>query len=258
MFLVVVVLLSALAVPVLGGHLSTLADVSVRLAWTLPLALALQVLAINAPGVPQAMRPWIQLASYPVAGLFVVANRHLPGMALIGLGLLLNVVAISANAGVMPSSASALDRAGLPRRPTAYANSAMVDHPRVAFLGDVFAIPKPLPLRNVFSVGDVAIAVGAAVAIHGISGSRLYPARSKGRHLRRRRYQGRHVRPPRGRDPTRTHAGHAMPAAHAPRPQHATHTAHTAQSPPARAEPPAHGPPATAEPPATGRAERSG
>jgi hypothetical protein len=280
MFLVVVVLLSALAVPVLGGHLSRLADVSVRLAWTLPLALALQVVAINAPGVPQAIRPWIQLGSYPAAGVFVVANRHLPGMALIGLGLLLNVVAIGANGGVMPASASALDRAGLPRRPTAYANSAVVEHPRIAFLGDVFAVPKPLPLHNVFSVGDVAIALGAAIAIHGISGSRLYLARSKGRHLRRRRYRGRHVRPPRGRDSTGPHAAQAAHAAH-PAPTaptaHPTHPTHPADPAPAARSPqparsahaarpadtadtadPAHGPPAPAEPPATGRAERSG
>jgi Family of unknown function (DUF5317) len=203
MFLVAVVLLSALAVPLLGGHLSKLADVSVRLAWTLLLALALQVLAINAPGVPQGMRPWIQLASYPVAAVFVVANRRLPGMVLIGVGVLLNVIAISANGGVMPASAAALDQAGLPRRTSSYANSALVEHPRVAFLGDVFAIPEPLPLHNVFSVGDVAIAIGAAIAIHGLSGSHLYRARPRGRHLRRRRYQGRHVRAPRARDPAR-------------------------------------------------------
>jgi len=234
MFLVVVVLLSALAVPVLGGRLSRLADVSARLSWTLLLALGLQVLAINAPGIPHGMRPWIQLASYPVAGVFVVANRRLPGMALIGVGVLLNVVAISANGGVMPASASALDRAGLPRRPTAYANSALVEHPRVGFLGDVFAIPEPVPLHNVFSVGDVAIAIGAALAIHGVSGSRLYRSRSRGRHLRRRRYQGRHARPPHGRDP-------------APAPvENGEHGAHLA-----------HGPPAPAEPLATRRAGRS-
>ena len=173
MFLVVVVLLSALAVPVLGGRLSRLADVSARLSWILLLALGLQVLAINAPGVPHGMRPWIQLASYPVAGVFVVANRRLPGMALIGVGVLLNVVAISANGGVMPASASALDRAGLPRRPTAYANSALVEHPRVGFLGDVFAIPESWPFSNVFSIGDMALVIGGAILIHTTCETRL-------------------------------------------------------------------------------------
>jgi hypothetical protein len=44
--------------------------------------------------------------------------------------------------------------------------------PRLAFLGDVFAIPRGWPLANVFSVGDVLIAVGVVVAVHGICGSR--------------------------------------------------------------------------------------
>jgi uncharacterized protein DUF5317 len=230
MILVAVVLLSALAVPLLGGHISKLADVSVRLAWTLLLALALQVLAINAPGVPRGTRPWIQLASYPVAAVFVVANRRLPGMVLIGVGVLLNVIAISANGGVMPASAAALDQAGLPSRTSSYANSALVEDPRVPFLGDVFAIPEPFPLHNVFSVGDVAIALGAAIAIHGLSGSRLYRPRPRGRHLRRRRYQGRHERAPRGRDPAASRDGCVATAD--------------------------HGLSATADPPSTRRAER--
>ena len=31
------------------------------------------------------------------------------------------------------------------------------------FLGDVFVWPRPLPLANVFSIGDAVIAVGAVV-----------------------------------------------------------------------------------------------
>ena len=201
MFLAAIVLISALAVPVFGGRLSALADVRARLAWTLLLALGLQILSINAPGLPDPLRPLLQLASYPVAAVFVIANRHLPGMLLIGLGALLNVIAMSANGGVMPASAAALDDAGLPLHQDSYANSAVVDEPRLAFLGDVFAIPEPVPLHNVFSVGDVSIGVGVVMAIHGLCGSRLRPLRRQGRHVRRRRYQGRHVRPrsPRGR-----------------------------------------------------------
>lgn len=45
------------------------------------------------------------------------------------------------------------------------------------FLGDVFAIPASWPFANVFSVGDVLIAVGAAYSIHATCGSRLVPAR---------------------------------------------------------------------------------
>src|SRR6266702_661377 len=159
MFLVAIVLISALAVPLFGGRLSALADIRARLAWILMLALGLQVVALTVPGVPESQRPLIQLASYPIAGMFVIANRHLPGMLLIGLGALLNLIAMSANGGVMPASAAALDKAGLPLQRDTYANSALVRDPRLGFLGDVFAVPEPVPLHNVFSVGDVTIGV---------------------------------------------------------------------------------------------------
>src|SRR5262245_2301992 len=203
MFLVAIVLISALAVPLLGGRLSALADVHARLAWVLLVALALPVIGLRLPGVPGCLRPLIQLPSYPAAGVFVIANRHLPGMPLIGLGALLNLIAMSANGGVMPASASALDQAGLPRHRESYANSALVEEPRLGFLGDVFAIPEPVPLHNVFSVGDVSIGVGVVIAVHGLSGSRLRVLRPRGRHVRRRRHRGHHLRGGRGRDPTR-------------------------------------------------------
>jgi Family of unknown function (DUF5317) len=33
----------------------------------------------------------------------------------------------------------------------------------VPFLGDIFVWPRPLPLANVFSIGDAVIAVGAVL-----------------------------------------------------------------------------------------------
>jgi hypothetical protein len=72
----------------------------------------------------------------------------------------------------MPASPEAVAAAGLPPDPPGFANSAVLPDPRLAFLGDVFAIPRSWPLANVFSVGDVLIAVGAAAAVQGICGSR--------------------------------------------------------------------------------------
>ncbi|HZC99019.1 MAG TPA: DUF5317 domain-containing protein [Actinomycetes bacterium] len=194
MFLAAIVLLNALAVPLFGGRLAALAEVRARLAWMLLVALGLQMISLSAPGVPESLRPVLQLTSYPVAAVFVIANRRLPGMPLIGLGSLLNAVAMSANGGVMPASPSALVAAGLPLQHDSYANSGVVDDARLPFLGDVFAIPDPVPLHNVFSVGDVCIGLGAVVALHGLCGSRLRPRRPHGRHERPRRYRGRHLR----------------------------------------------------------------
>ena len=45
--------------------------------------------------------------------------------------------------------------------------------PRLAFLGDVFSLPASWPLSNVFSVGDILIALGIVWALHRICRSRL-------------------------------------------------------------------------------------
>jgi hypothetical protein len=196
MFLTAIVLVNALAVPLFGGRLSALAEVRAKLAWMLPAALGLQVISISVPGIPEGLRPILQLASYPLAGVFVIANRRLPGMLLIGLGALLNAIAMSANGGVMPASPSALVTAGLPLQHDRYVNSGLVEDAKLAFLGDVFAIPEAMPLHNVFSIGDVCIGLGAVVAMHRLCGSRLSPGRPRGRHERPRHYRGRHLRTP--------------------------------------------------------------
>ncbi len=191
MFLAAIVLVNALAVPLFGGRLAALAEVRARFAWVLLVAIGLQMISINAPGIPEGLRPVLQLASYPVAAVFVVANRHMPGMLLIGLGTLLNLIAMSANGGVMPASPSALVAAGLPLHHERYVNSGLVEDARLPFLGDVFAIPEPVPLHNVFSVGDICIGLGVVVAMHRLCGSRLH--RARGRHERPRSYRGRHL-----------------------------------------------------------------
>jgi MFS family permease len=56
-----------------------------------------------------------------------------------------------------------------------FANSAPVAEPRLAFLGDIFAVPAGWPLSNVFSSGDVLIVLGALVLLHRVCESRLVP-----------------------------------------------------------------------------------
>jgi hypothetical protein len=73
----------------------------------------------------------------------------------------------------MPARAGALRAAGRAVTGTEFANSATLSHPRLAWLGDVAAVPKGVPLANVFSVGDVLIVLGALVVLHQICGSRV-------------------------------------------------------------------------------------
>jgi hypothetical protein len=177
MVLLAAFVLSVILVPCCGGRLQRLAQVNPRHGWTLPAALVLQLFATTiVPGAGEGILQVVHLASYALAAVFLLANLKLPGLPLLTTGAALNVAAIAANGGVMPARAGALSAAGIPRpAPGQFANSTAVAHAHLWFLGDVFAWPRPLPLHNVFSVGDILIVMGAAIAIHRISGSRIWP-----------------------------------------------------------------------------------
>jgi hypothetical protein len=93
----------------------------------------------------------------------VLANLRVPGLALVALGAGLNLAAILANGGSMPASADALRSLGKPVEDAT--NSVVVADPALAVLTDIFAMPSWMPFANVFSLGDVLIGVGIAVAI---------------------------------------------------------------------------------------------
>ena len=178
MFLAVCLLASLASVAVVGGRLDALADLRFRQPWLLGVAFGLQLLVISvAPAGDAWWHQTLHLASYAIGGAFVVRNRQVPFLWLIGAGGLMNLAAIAANGGVMPARPAALAAAGLASGP-GFANSAPLAHPRLAFLGDVFAIPDAVPLANVFSLGDVCIAVGALVLLHRVCGAR--PQRAVG------------------------------------------------------------------------------
>jgi hypothetical protein len=180
-FLIAVVVLAALTVPLAGGRLGALVEVRLRRVWAIVAGLGLEIAAIDLPGLPEGVRAALMVAAYPVLAVFLVANWRLPGMPVVALGGALNLLAIAVNGGVMPASPSALAGAGLDPAAPGFQNSTAVDDPRLAFLGDVFHIPASWPLSNVFSVGDVLIALGVAWAIHGICRSRLVPSRARSR-----------------------------------------------------------------------------
>lgn len=125
-------------------------------------ALAAQLLVV-AVSLPGAIAPALHVATYAAGAAFLWINRSAPGALVVGAGAVLNGVVIALNRGTLPASAAAVEAAGLdPDAP--FANSAVLAHPVLLWLGDVFAWPAPLPLANTFSVGDVVIVVGACVA----------------------------------------------------------------------------------------------
>jgi hypothetical protein len=162
-----VTLLLVASVPLLGGSLKRLSGIVLRGLWVLPLALGLQVLVITiAPDLPRPITVGVHLLTYALAGLFLVLNRHVPGLTLLTTGATLNGVVIAVNGGTLPASASALETAGVVIDPEVFTNSGVLAEPKLAWLGDVFAVPAGVPLANVFSIGDVYIVVGAAWLLH--------------------------------------------------------------------------------------------
>jgi hypothetical protein len=152
----------------LGGRVRYLE--SVHLAWW-PLALGGLVVQIVLFADPTAERigsagPAIYVASTLVVLAALLRNVALPGLAIIAVGAVLNLLPILANGGLMPSSPEAwLALTGEPRLPVSGFTNVVLSAPDTAFayLGDNYVWPRPLPLATVFSIGDAVIALGAIV-----------------------------------------------------------------------------------------------
>ena len=92
----------------------------------------------------------------------VLRNLEQPWFRLIAFGAALNLLAIIGNGGVMPADPAALAAAGLTHAPGTFSNTAPAGSSPFAFLGDLWATPAWLPFRNVVSLGDLLIGIGAA------------------------------------------------------------------------------------------------
>ncbi len=179
MLLLAVLAVALLTVRPAGGRFETLAGIPLRGAALVVLALALQVLTISVlRDPPQLLAGSLHVGSYALAAAFLWVNRRLPGLLLLSSGGALNLVAILANAGTMPARPGALRLAGIVRDGDHFANSGALTHPHLALLGDVFAVPRSAGLlANVFSVGDVLLALGAVWLVHAAAGCRWTAAR---------------------------------------------------------------------------------
>ena len=85
-------------------------------------------------------------------------------MALVAVGAGANLAAIVANGGFMPASEAAFAALGGGLN-AGYTNSSIVANPALEPLTDAYSLPTWLPFANVFSVGDVLIAIGVAIVI---------------------------------------------------------------------------------------------
>lgn len=182
MLLVIAAIACVASVPLLGGRLQRLSTLQIGAAWAVLLSAAIQVIITSAVrGGSHELHVVLHFASYALVAWFFVVNRHVVGMPLVALGAALNLIAISANDGVMPASATAIRIAGIDTT-GGYSNSATLAHAHLRFLGDVIPVPGPWPIGNVLSVGDLLIFAGALVVLHVACESRLpwrRPARAE-------------------------------------------------------------------------------
>jgi hypothetical protein len=152
----------------LGGRLWHLADLRLRAVWLFYLAIGLQIVAFPSETLPWsvgdrlAIGMW--LASYGCLVVAAACNVRVKGAAVVGLGMASNLAAVVANGGHMPGLPSALRAAGHVYT-GAHNNEVAASHPHLAWLVDRWAVPHWIPGGNVYSVGDVLIAVGAVVMV---------------------------------------------------------------------------------------------
>jgi hypothetical protein len=180
MILGLVFLACLVSVPLARGRLTALADLQLRRPWLALAGIGVQILIISVlPSGTAGLHEGIHMLSYALLGAFAWANRRIPGVPLIMLGGLLNFIAIAANGGVMPADPELAQHVAR-EAGEGFVNSGAITHPKLLFLGDVFATPESWPLYNVYSVGDLVIVLGVLVLLHGVCRSRLVPRRWRG------------------------------------------------------------------------------
>lgn len=168
MLIAALVLVAVLTVPLTGGRWANLLAFRPRAVWLLWVALAVQLVQFTFLDLGPASDA-VHVGTYGLAALFLVANWRVPGAWLVALGGACNGVTIALNGGTLPARLGALRAAGLPVDRDRFVNSGVMAHARLPWLGDVFYVPKGIPLANVFSVGDVLLVAGAFVVVHSLA-----------------------------------------------------------------------------------------
>ncbi len=157
-----------------GASFRSLAETTFRWTPILFVGLVMQI------GFGYWSPPWVDEVALPiilVSNLAVIAfllvNRRLPGLALAGVGVLLNLVVIGLN-GAMPVLEPAAEKAGISRS----LDDPGIKHERLEedtvlpWLADVIPVP---PFKEVLSLGDVVLGLGLCYLVHARMGSRAPP-----------------------------------------------------------------------------------
>ena len=102
--------------------------------------------------------------------IFAWLNRHLPGMPILIIGLVLNMAVIIMNGGFMPINPVTAERLVGPERIASFKVGGRIGYKdillpttqtRLEWLSDRFLPPLGFPYQVAFSLGDIFIAFGA-------------------------------------------------------------------------------------------------
>lgn len=182
MILLVAMMTTILIAMLRGGRLRDLDKLSIRWLWLPLLAFLVQAYMVFFPAERSegllTLRASVLAGSYLCLLVMAWANRHLPGIRLIALGVLMNFVVMVVNGGYMPVTPEALVTAGHQDLVHSMESGARVasskdvilerEETTLWWLSDVFVIPRDWPLSGSFSLGDVMIAFGAFVLMQAV------------------------------------------------------------------------------------------
>jgi hypothetical protein len=125
--------------------------------------------------VGEALVPVVYVVMLSALVAFLVTNRRVLGVPILLVGLMLNMLVVSVNAGRMPASVAALAGAGrveeadLLRLRGAAANCVLMsDSTRLNILGDNIVIRLGGSIGSAYSVGDLVALAGEAVVVFGV------------------------------------------------------------------------------------------
>ncbi len=157
-----------------GGRPGRLAELDLRAPGLFIAAAAVQigvmVLGLRGAAAAESVGGPAQIVTYVLLLVGLWLNRHLWGVRIASVGVLLNFAVIAANGGSMPVDRELAVRAGNVRlvealdSPTYRGHMPATERTRLRPLGDVLALPMLVPRPRFFSpgsVGDVFITAGA-------------------------------------------------------------------------------------------------
>lgn len=154
-----------------------------RWEWLVFLSVIPQVFVFYIPTigqwVPEWTIPYIQISTMIGLIIFIAVNLIKPGLWALGLGLLSNFVVIALNGGWMPILPQTLKRM-IPSQPIevweigtrlGYTKDRILayEETNLVYLSDIFTLPKWIPYKVAFSIGDVFISIGVVILLWSLS-----------------------------------------------------------------------------------------